>query len=358
MIELKKIDIYLINALSKKDVEATLTSFYSSIAEDPESIKINIVEEQEYREQTLNYILSIRDKRKDILIFVDDILFTPDWYEALKRNYQNGSIIGYTMLKPGTNIVQNNGYDLVMINNEITYEGKDKGQQYTSSKFPEWRECDTITGCMMYIKNEVLTLVPEFPQEGLNRVGEVIFTLLAKKTGQKTIVLSHPLYHGGISTKQSKDIKLSSLSWSSEKQIWDAAIKKYLPELRPTTVYTTSLTPQLLNTIEKVDKCLIYGCGTVSAALIESINRDDYCVSSGLVDEIQTQFYGKEVLDIRETDIENYDIIIITAIGYETDVINSYFHSDYQRHSKKYIRLSRQISGNDIIIDLQDSNED
>ena len=291
--------------------------------------QIHLISEKESREITLNTILKKRDNEKDLFIVADDIVFLDGWYESLKDNYENGGIIGFSMIDAQSELLQDFGYDFVTIDGELSYRGLYKHKELTGLNLPSFRICDAVTGCAMYIKKAVLNDVNHFPLEGENRWGELLFSYLASKYGHDTIVLSAHLRHFGISTKQNKDVKKSSMSWLIEKELWIKAVKKYLKDLTPKKEIRITISEELLNLINHSKNCLIYGAGTVAYTIISSLNESskiDIC--SGLVEEIGLQLKGKKILNVKSVSQNNYDKIIISAIGYEAQIITDYFKNN------------------------------
>ena len=99
-----------------------------------------VVEELSTREKTLNKIISLRDKNKDMLVIADDIVLIDGWLESLKRNYCNGDIIGFSMIDAKSGLLQDFGYDFVKVDGELSYRGKYKGDNIASLNLPDYRE--------------------------------------------------------------------------------------------------------------------------------------------------------------------------------------------------------------------------
>jgi hypothetical protein len=288
--------------------------------------QIQIISEKESREITLNTILEIRDNEKDLFIVADDIVFLDGWYESLKDNYENGGIIGFSMIDAQSELLQDFGYDFVTIDGELSYRGLYKHKELPELNLPEYRFCDAVNGCAMFIKNSVIDDVKYFPLEGENRWGELLFSHLASKYGHETIVLNAHLRHYGISTKQNKDVKKSSMSWLIEKELWSKAVKKYLKDVEPKKEIKTAISDELVTLISQSKKCLIYGAGTVADAIIPSLNEiSKIYLCSGLKEEVGLQLRGISVKDVNRLNPAEYDKIIISSIGYENQIIDSYF---------------------------------
>ena len=345
---INSLDIYIIKSLDDTYIKKTISTFKSTI---PNSLiyNINIIKELNQREETLNCILKLVKAKKDVFIIADDVEFIDGWFECLENNYDNGDIISFSTLFPNTNIVQDYGYDFIEVNNELTYEGLYKNKRLNEVKITSPRVCDAICGCIMFIKKNVLKELNEFPLDGNNRIGEMIYSKLAKDKGFKTIVLDKFLYHGGISTKQNKNINLSSISWLYERSKWKENVVKYFNDLKPKKKYIQIISNQLYKELHN-KKVLIYGCGTIAYFIINEINTQNIKVCSGLKEEIGKNFLDMVVLDVNKIETNDYEKILITPIGYENKIIHDYFKSI--KLSKKLLILKKEINNNEIIIKI------
>ena len=213
-----KTQFFMIEAHGGQFKKNTLNSFINTC----KKIKIDdikIFKEKKSREVTLNSILKNRDINKDILIFVDDIIFLKGWHKSLNKNAKDGRIIGFSMLKEDGKLIQDFGYDLIEIDGALSSQALHRDKLLTKKKLPPFRKCSAVCGCAMWISKTVLDEVKQFPLEGKNRWGEMIYSHLARRKGFKTIVLSSHLIHLGTSTKLQKDPLLSSNSWLIEKDV-------------------------------------------------------------------------------------------------------------------------------------------
>lgn len=299
--------------------------------------QIHIISEKESREITLNTILEKRDNVKDLFIVADDIVFLDGWFESLKDNYENGGIIGFSMIDAQSELLQDFGYDFVTIDGELSYRGLYKHKELTGLNLPSFRICDAVTGCAIYIKKAVLNDVNHFPLEGENRWGELLFSYLASKYGHDTIVLSAHLRHFGTSTKQNKDVKKSSMSWLIEKELWIKAVKKYLNDVKPENEIKITISDELKALIRESAKCLIYGAGTIANAIISSLQEiSNIELCSGLKEEIGLRLGGIKIKNVERINSSIYNVIIISAIGYENQIIDNYFKN------KNVLTLSKE----------------
>ena len=184
---INNLKVYFIKSLDDSYLQKCIESFRSTVPSDI-NFEIKIVEEKNQREETLNYILNI-NKGTDFLVVADDIVFIKGWFESLCKNLDKGDIIGFSTFFPDSKIIQNYGYDFIEIDGDLTYQGLFKNEHFNDIELNGPRLCDSITGCLMYIKSDVIAKVNEFPLDGNNRVGEMIFSQLARKFGFNTIVL-------------------------------------------------------------------------------------------------------------------------------------------------------------------------
>ena len=319
-------EIFIIRTLPEAYFEECKKSIINTSNGEIQFSQIQTIIEKDSREKTLNAILEKRDIKKDLLIIADDIIFLNGWYESLANNYTHGDIIGFSMLDAQSDLLQDFGYDFVSVNGELSYRGLYKHKELKELNLPEFRKCDAVTGCAMFIRKTVLDDVKYFPLEGENRWGELLFSHLASKYGHETIVLNAHLRHYGISTKQNKDLKKSSMSWLIEKELWSKAVKKYLKDVETKKEIKTTISDELVTLINQSKKCLIYGAGTVADVIITSLNEiSKIYLCSGLKEEVGLQLRGIKIKSVNRLNPVEYDKIIISSIGYENQIIDSYF---------------------------------
>ena len=314
--------IFMIEALGGEFKTKTLNSF-SKTFKDFKISDISIVKEEESREQTLNLILKKRDITKNIFIFVDDVIFLEGWHRSLNNNAKDDLIIGFSMLKPDGQLIQDFGYDIIELDGTMSSQGLFRGDSVENKKLPSFRKCSAVCGCAMWIGKKVLKNVKQFPLEGNNRWGEMIFSSLARRKGFETIVLASHLIHYGSSTKQKEDPLLSSNSWLIERDLWNIISSKYFYDSPIVKSLYSRFAPEFSDAINTSKKLLIYGCGTVSDQVTKTFQiekKTDY--SSTLTEEIGRIFHGSVIKDFNKIDLSNYDKIFISSVGYEKKVIN------------------------------------
>ena len=347
--KIKKIKFYFIKSLSDDYLKNTIRSLKNTI---PSHLLIDytVVDELGQREKTLNHIINIREKNQDIFIVADDIEFIDGWFESLEDNYLNGDIIGFSTLFPNSNIVQDYGYDFIKINDDLTYRGLYKNDNLNSVKINKPRTCDSICGCAMFIKSDVFNKVPSFSMDGNNRIGEIIYTHEAKRKGLKTIVLNSFLFHGGISTKVNENIKLSSISWLYEKDLWMANVKKHFYDVIPLEDYKMIISDELIDILKSSNNVNIYGCGTIAEFILAQNLISRFTISSGLTEEVGKFFHNNLVQDVKKINLNDYDFTMITPIGYEKEIIKSYFKPN--NTSSRIITLKKETKNNIITLTL------
>ena len=276
-----------------------------------------LVRERGFREQTLNFALSLAGTNDDLLFVGDDIEFTPGWHEALVTNYCRGDILGMCMLYPDTDKVQDRGYDLVQVDDRITLEAMDRGARRGEIEPFGTRFCDALCGCFMLVKAGVFALVPGFSEEGQNRWGEFIFASQARQSGATVAVIDHFLYHGGQSTKSNPDKALSSISYQVERDIWQDIAQRYVDPADVRIRLRSGLEPGFRARLEDESRrMLFYGIGTVSEFLLNETQPDPARVAfcSGLPEEVGLEFYGQEVLAANQVDLRRFDCILMTPL--------------------------------------------
>jgi hypothetical protein len=278
---------------------------------------VYVVRERGFREQTLNATLAAAGTDDDILFVGDDIEFTPGWYEALKKYYDSGDILGLSTLYPGTEIVQDRGYDLIRLGERITLEAKERGRPAAVTAPFGCRRCDAVCGCFMLVKASVFSRVRRFDEDGRNRWGEFIFASEASHHGATIAVIDHFLYHHGESTKANRDMGLSSVSYQVERPMWDDVVRRHVrPEdvrLQRREALTDEFRELLVNAKGRV---LFFGVGTVTEFILAETQLDvrRIAFSSGLPEEAGMEFWGGRVLSVEEAPLQEFDWIVVTPL--------------------------------------------
>ena len=310
-----------------------------------------LVRERGFREQTLNFALSLVGTDEDVLFVGDDIEFTPGWHEALMDNYDRADILGMSMLYPGTTKVQDRGYDLVQIDDRVTLEAKDRGLSKDEIIPFGIRNCDALCGCFMLVKKNVFNFVSEFSEEGQNRWGEFIFTNVARKQGAAVVVIDHFLYHGGKSTKSNPDKALSSISYQIEQGIWESIVSMYVDTAWIKLRYRSEISESLTNILSKAEDILLYGAGTVSEHLLKYLNGKQVTICSGLPEEQGILFHGYSVEDYEKALVKSYDLIIMTPLYIGRDLYEKYIATKIEGKNSVVIVMILQIENGKYMYD-------
>ncbi len=271
------------------------------------------IDEKSTREDSLNEILSLRDRKKDCLIFVDDIIFKQYLTNELIQEASNYDIWGGIMTQPKSEKVQNCGFRFINIDNEISY------RPLTEKEFKQ-QSCDFFTGCFMYIKKDYLNNIKNFPMKCYNRWEEIVFMENAKISGAKVGIIDFKLSHYGNSTKKNKELKLSSISWLIERDLWNDVVKNYLQHLKPTLSLDTTVEDELKSIMESESKKIIYGAGMNTYKLLSRTRFKNIEIISGLKEEVGKEMIGAKIKEISEVNFESKKIIV-TPIGYDKEIL-------------------------------------
>jgi hypothetical protein len=338
--------IIIINSLGKDKFLKCFNSLTKTIKFE----ELIIIKEKEFREKTLNYILSTVKINDDLLIVSDDIEFKDGWYEKINKYKHDADILGMCMLYPDSNIIQDCGYDLININGKIKLEPLYRGKNYNEVKDFGLRYCDGLCGCFLYINKHVFDMVKSFQEyDGCNRWGEFIFISEARKKGAKIGVINHFLFHDGNSTKNNRDIQKSSISYQIEKKIWDNIINKYIDlewiKSNRITMIDSSL---IFNLNDKSKNILIYGIGTVAEELLNNTNNK-FTLATGLPEESNMNIRGNKVYYIDDINLYEYDWIIITPLYIGEKIYNNIFDDEFELNYKGKVSFIKKNINNNII---------
>jgi len=344
--------IVLISALGKEVLKECINSLLETFPLDNDLL---IIKEKAAREDSLNAAFKSIGKKDDILFVGDDIIFTPGWYGAFMKNYRVADILGLTTLYPGTDRIQDNGYDLVQVDNMITLEAKNRNKRISEIKLSEYRMCDAVCGCLMFIKKGVFELVPAFSRAGKNRWSEFIFAHLAKRKKAKVAVLSHCVYHGGVSTKTNPIKELSSISYQLEKKFWKPILDKYVDKKMIEIKYKRSLTVNLLEVLNSSQKILLYGAGTVTEFLLKYLQNKKITICSGLPEEYGKVFHGHKIIDYKKALKEAYDLIVMTTLLIGESIYKNNISPIYNNEANtKVVEIILNIKDNNYIYGLKE----
>jgi hypothetical protein len=342
-------EIVIINTGQTHFLKECLNSLYSTLQKP--SFDVHIVLELEYREVTLNYILA-QYGSGDLLIIADDIVFTDGWYLSLQSALTKGDIIGFSMLAPGTQQILDQGSELVSIAGQITMNAINRGKSIRDVEKFDFRSCFSCTGCALYIKKEVIREIPQFSKKGMNRWGEILYHVEAKKKGFRLIVLGHHLFHHGKSTKINPDKKLSSESYLIEKIMWNKLVEQMIPSSFVERELNITLSSSFTKTLEKNEQTLFYGAGTITEYILSNLSaliHDKYAICSGLPEEKGRQFMKSEVQFYKEVDFSGYSQVIITVVQKEKEIYS--LLSPYLSRQQVFF-VSKSIQDENILFEL------
>lgn len=336
--------VAIISALGNDVLKRCLDSLLETSPVNTDDIFI--IRERRSREDSLNAVLEIIGKKDDILFTGDDISFTHGWHKALMDNYRIADIIGLTTLYPHTDVVQDNGYDLVAIDDAVTLEAASRNKRVSKAGLCSYRYCDATCGCLMFVKKNAFKLVPSFLTDGKNRWGEFLFAHLAKRKKARVAVLSHYVFHDGASTKSNPDKKLSSISYRLERKVWDSIVSKYVDKKMIKLKYKRIIAKGLFETLDSHKKILLYGAGTVSEFLLRYFKDKQISVCSGLPEEWGKDFFGCKVADYRQALKDAYNLIVITPLAAGNAIYRDYIWPFYNHgHNTEVIKVTLDIKG-------------
>ena len=310
------------------------------------SFDLKLFQEGESREITLNNILS-EMTGIDILVVADDVLFTKGWDQALLAHWKENRILGFSMTYPGGEKIQDRGYRLISIDGIVRSEAIDRGLKVASVTPFEYESRTSMTGCFQAIPASVSKSLNQFPLEGSNRLGELLYHSLAIKKGIEVGVVGHFLEHHAKSTKQNPNNKLSSESYLYEKDLWTQVTQDFRLDELTSVEITREIEQDLYDWFNLPG--LIYGAGTTTEFLAYNNDIKSHHLCSGLPEEDGMKFLGKSISHKDNIDWKNIKRVLITVEGKEglisRDLKN--FSSNINIHAVK-IRKTENVHYYDI----------
>jgi hypothetical protein len=278
------------------------------------SFNVKVFQENKSREHTLNNILA-EMSGMDLVVAADDILFTKGWDRALLTHWKKDRILGFSMLYPGGEVIQDRGYRLISIDGIVSSEAIDRGLKRSLVTPFEYESRGSMTGCFQAIPSFVSKMLNQFPLEGCNRLGELLYHSMAIRKGIEVGVVGHFLEHHGKSTKRNPDKKLSSESYLFEKKLWSQLTKDFrLSELTSIEV-TRQIEKNLNDWFRKPG--LIYGAGTITEFLGVKNNLESHLLCSGLQEEDGMALLGKNITYKDNVDWTKVKRVLIAVEGQE-----------------------------------------
>ena len=318
--------IAVIKSLGGKKFETFLKSLKSTIPN--KGYALHFFQEKKTRGHTLNYILKKLKFDEHILILVDDLIFRKGWFEALTKNINKADILGMSMLYPDSKIIQDNGYDLIKLNNQSFLQPLKRGKNF-SKDLTTIKYTDCICGCFMFINKKVFQYQKKFyPGLGANRWDEFSFILKAKERGFKLATVNHYLHHHGTSTKNNPNNKFSSISYQIEKKLWKKFEKKFISLKKIRKKVSIVLDSKIHNFLSKKKRVLFYGAGILSekiSSLKKTCNKKVIFASS-MPEEIGGEINNSHIIsDIKKINYNNIDTVIITPNGVSKTIYKLFF---------------------------------
>jgi len=298
---------------------------------------LKLFKEGESRESTLNNVLS-EMAGMDILVVADDILFTKGWDQALLTHWKENRILGFSMTYPGGEIIQDRGYRLISIDGVVRSDAIDRGLKVKSVSPFEYEPRTSMTGCFQAIPASVSRRLNQFPLEGSNRLGELLYHSIAIKQGFEVGVVGHFLEHHAKSTKQNPNKKLSSESYLYEKDLWTKVTQDFRLDELITTEITREISQHLNDWFDMPG--LIYGAGTITEFLASRNDIKLHHLCSGLLEEDGIKFLGNSISYKDNIDWTITKRVLITVEGKEEFIAQDLknFSQNITIHAVKIIR--------------------
>ena len=280
------------------------------------ALDVHVIAEQGTREATWNLGLERAGSDRDVLFLGDDVRLTPGALAALERGARSAEIVGLCTLEPGSDRVQDRGYDLVRVDGRVTVEARDRGRRRGDLPAFGVAPCDAVCGCLFYAKASVLGALERFRPEGMNRWGELIFALEARQRGARIAVVEHYVEHAGEGTKHNADPLLSSTSWTTERQLWSRLVDRYVAPSWVRRERVTELAPALVRWLAQERPLVVYGAGTIAELLLRrpELAARPLTLCSGLEEEAGLIFQGQRIRRLDAVSFGPDDGILLTPL--------------------------------------------
>ena len=333
--------ICLIQSLPENFKLKTINSIKSEFSISKKNFKI--YKECSRREDTLNKILNDNNKTNEaILVIADDIILTKGWKKKIDIYKKKFDVFSFQTLYPKSKLIQDYGYDLINENNNVILKPKDRYKKFVYNKSNKSRECTGLCGCLLYINNKSKKTSISFSRDGMNRWSEFIYLFQLKMKGFRIGVINHPVYHNPISTKQKKNKKLSSISYSLEKVYWNNIVKKYNLKNYTKKENKIVLSKNLKNFLDNHNELILYGAGTISELMLR-YKRKNIILMSGLKEEIGKKIFNKKIYSNKKINLLKISNIIITAVGYEEDILKNNSFTDKKVYFLKINKMTNNL---------------
>ena len=343
-------NIAIINSLGKNNFFKCYKSLKSTM--DIRKHKIQKFSEKKTRGHTLNYIIKKLGTKDDILILADDVELTAGWYQKLKKNENKAEMWGASMLYPKSKKIQDNGYELVKINEKTFLNPLRRGKKFKKNPKQEWKYADCVCGCFLYLRKKVFRFQKKFyPSYGMNRWDELTFMLRAKSKGLKLAVLNHYLYHEGTSTKSNPNKNLSSISYQIEKKLWKRLENKFVNKKKINKEIKINFNKNIFRILNnKKNKILFYGAGIFSENLLSSrlIQSKRISITSTLEEESGNKLNDKyKILNFNKLQKKKYNTVIITPSDAANNIYKNFFNGWLKNNWKgKFYKVKERKTSN------------
>ena len=333
--------ICLIQSLPRRFKLKTINSIKNEFNISKKNFKI--YKESSRREDTLNKILIDNSKSNyAILVIADDIILTKGWRKKIDIYKKKFDVFSFQTLYPNSKFIQDYGYDLVNENNKVILKPKNRYKEFVSNKVNKSRQCVGLCGCLLYINNKTKKSSIKFSRDGMNRWSEFIYLFQLKMKGFKIGVINHPAYHNPISTKQKKNKDLSSISYNLEKVYWNKIIKKYNLKDYTKKKNKIILSKNFKNFLDNQGRLILYGAGTISEIILRYKSKNIF-LSSGLKEEKGKKIFNKKIYSNTELNMLKISNIVITAIGYEDEILKNNFFKNKKVYFLKINKMQNNL---------------
>lgn len=306
--------VLVANGLGNATLRSCLEALLTAAPEwEPD---LHVIRERGTREATWNAGLDQMGRDEDVLFLGDDVLLTPGFREAVERGAAAADVVGLCTLDVGSQRVQDCGYGLARIDGRVTVEALERGRDRRQVPAFGVRSCDAVCGCLFFVKAAVLERVRRFRPEGMNRWGELIFALEARRLGARIAVVDHFVHHAGVGSKQKSDPALSSTSWTTERQLFERLVDRFVAPDWITSERHTAASASLERFLAGPGPLVLYGAGSVAETLLarRDFPHERTTLCSGLAEEAGRSFHGHTIVPVADAPLARADRILVTPL--------------------------------------------
>ena len=299
------IKYFLISSKKREHYLESIQAFFETA--DVSSV-LEVIEELDSREETLNHIIE-SNKNCHIVCFADDIVLTHGWQRLITKHLHGITSLGFCTYHPDSKHKINYGYDLVNTDGEISTVPR-RHWIKTNSDYPsDLSECTTFTGCFIAFSEQALKLLGKVPLEGKNRLGELLYHVQLKRLGGSVQVINHKIKHYGISTKKKSNIQNDSESYSVEKLIWESAVQKF-----PISEFAKPIQIKVSESLfELPENLMIWGAGSNAKNLFDIVGIDPDIYLSSFAEENNKTFLNGKILHYENYKFGHIENLLITV---------------------------------------------